>query len=96
MAAATHSHPLCAWSGTLEESDDERIVQCLKPALGYVEGPEHHRTFCCEEHVGWAKEHEENGEFVRIVRTDDASPPPTHHGVSAQARHEFTTAGHFE
>lgn len=57
---------------------------CERLASGHVVGLHVRPTFCCDEHIGWAKRVAEGGRFVRGVRADDWSVPFTHHATTEQ------------
>jgi hypothetical protein len=86
---------LCGWEG-IRPDDPERIIPCLKPAVGYVESTEGRRIFCCDEHRSQLATPPGAAEFIRSIRVDDCEPPAAHHGASAQGRHNLTVVGHME
>ncbi|MFI5413783.1 MAG: hypothetical protein ACHQ0I_04280 [Candidatus Lutacidiplasmatales archaeon] len=79
------SHPhRCEWSGI--SPDDGHVVMCDRLASGHVVASQPRPTFCCDEHIGWAKRVAGGGTFVRGVRADDRVAPFTHH-ATAQLDH---------
>lgn len=88
-----HEHPLCQWSG-ISPDDPERVIECGKGAIGFAPSANGRRVFACEEHIGWAKETAETGEFVFSTRSPDSQPPITSHAASQLDRHNAAVAGH--
>ena len=90
----TKSRILCGWSGVAD--DDEQVVGCDRPAVGYVAAPSGSRIYVCDSHVAHAKHDLAGGRYVHGLADSDAVPPTTWHAAVRQARHNASVVGAFE
>lgn len=84
----------CSWKGVSPE--DDRAIECGRPAIGYVAGRRGGRVYACEEHIGYAKELAGSGAFIHGVQRDDRAPPLAQHATTRQRQHNASVVGTME